>query len=95
MQARLDEARCRGAAICIPAGVVAHAWRGPRQVRLAQLLKSRDADMSVMTLSVARTVGSMCASTGHTNIVDVHVALCARDRRHAVVTSDLDDTDTA
>lgn len=44
-----------------------------------------------MTLSVARTVGEMCADTGHADIVDVHVALCARERRHAVVTSDPDD----
>ena len=41
-----------------------------------------------MTLSVARTVGEMCADIGHADIVDVHVALCARERDHAVVTSD-------
>ncbi len=91
MQARLAEARRRGAAICVPVGVVAQAWRGPRQVRLARLLKSPDIDIAIMTLSVARTVGSICATTGHTDVVDVHVALCARDRRHAVVTSDPDD----
>jgi len=91
MQARLNEARRRGAAICIPVGVVAQAWRGPRQVRLARLIKSPDIDIAIMTLSVARTVGSICAATGHADVVDVHVALCARDRRHAVVTSDPDD----
>jgi len=91
MQARLDEAWRRGAAICIPVGVVAQAWRGPRQVRLARLIKSPDVDIAIMTLSVARTVGSIRATTGHTDVVDVHVALCARDRRHAVVTSDPDD----
>lgn len=91
MQARLDEARRRGAAICVPAGVIAQAWRGPRQVRLARLIRSPDVDIAIMTLSVARTVGSICATTGHTDVVEVHVALCARDRRHAVVTSDPDD----
>jgi len=91
MQARLDEALRRGGAICIPAGVVAQAWRGARQVRLARLIRSRDVDIAVMTLSVARTVGQMCADSGHTDIVDVHVALCAREREHAVVTSDPDD----
>lgn len=91
MQARLDEARRRGAAICVPAGVVAQAWRGPRQVRMARLIKSSDVDIALMTLSVARTVGAICAATGHTDVVDVHVALCARERHHAVVTSDLDD----
>ena len=44
MQARLDEARHRGVAICVPVGVVAQAWRGPRQVRLARLLKVPDAE---------------------------------------------------
>ncbi len=91
MQARLDEARRRGATICIPIEVVAQAWRGPRQVRLARLIKSPDVDLAIMTLSVARTVGAICATTGHTDIVDVHVALCARDRHHAVITSDPDD----
>lgn len=38
MQARLAEARQRGGAICVPVGVVAQAWRGPRQVRLARLI---------------------------------------------------------
>lgn len=91
MQARLAEARRRGAAICVPVGVVAQAWRGPRQVRLARLIKSPDVEIAIMTVSVARTVGSICAATGHTDVVDVHVALCARERRHAVVTSDPDD----
>jgi hypothetical protein len=91
MQARLDEVRRRGAAICVPAGVLAQAWRGPRQVRMARLIKSSDVDIALMTLSVARTVGAICATTGHTDVVDVHVALCARNRHHAVVTSDPDD----
>jgi len=88
MQARLAEARRRGGAVCVPAGVIARAWRGPRQVRLARLITSPDVDIAVMTLSVARTVGSICAATGHADVVDVHVALCARERRQAVVTSD-------
>jgi hypothetical protein len=88
MQARLDEARQRGATICIPAEVVAQAWRNPRQVRLARLLKSPDIEVAMMTLSAARAVGLMCAVSGHTDVVDVHVVLCARQRQHAVVTSD-------
>ncbi|WP_375476477.1 PIN domain nuclease [uncultured Jatrophihabitans sp.] len=91
MVARLDEVRRRGGTICIPIGVIAQAWRGPRQVRLARLVKSSDVDIAIMTLNVARTVGSMCAASGHDDIVDVHVAMCARERRHAVVTSDPDD----
>lgn len=91
VQARLAEARRRGATICIPVGVVAQAWRGPRQVRLARLITSIDIDIAVMTLGAARTVGIRCAATGHPDVVDVHVALCARERDHAVVTSDPDD----
>jgi len=91
MQARLEEARRRGGTICVPVGAIAQAWRGPRQVRLARLLKSRDIDLAVMTPNAARSVGLMCARTGHDDVIDVHVALCARERHHAVVTSDPDD----
>lgn len=91
MQARLEEALRRGGSLCIPAGVVAQAWRHPRQARLARLVRSRDVDIAVMTLHVARTIGEMCAASGHSDVVDVHVALCARQRDHAVVTSDPDD----
>jgi len=33
-------------------------------------------------------VAARCAATGVTDVIDVSVALCARDRGHAVVTSD-------
>ena len=91
MQARLDEARRRGGTICIPAGVVAQAWRSSRQARLARLLKSRDLDIAIMTLSVARSVGLMCAASGHSDVIDVHAVLCARQRQHAIVTRDPQD----
>lgn len=91
MQARLEEVRRRGGTICIPVGVIAQAWRGPRQARLARLIKSPDVDIAVMTLSVARAVGALCAESGHDDVIDAHVALCARERSHAVVTSDPDD----
>ena len=91
MQARLDETLRRGGTLCIPVGVIAQAWRSSRQVRLARLLKSRDIDIAVMTPNVARSVGLLCARTGHDDLIGVHVAMCARERRHAVVTSDPDD----
>lgn len=91
MQARLEEAWRRGGTVCIPIGVIAQAWRSPRQVRLARLLKSPDVDIALMTLNVARSVGSICADSGHDDVIDVHVTLCARVRHHAVVTSDPDD----
>jgi predicted nucleic acid-binding protein len=90
-QARLEEVRRRGGTICVPVGVIAQAWRGPRQARLARLIKSRDIDIAVMTLSTARAVGALCAKSGHNDVIDVHVALCARERGHAVVTSDPED----
>jgi hypothetical protein len=88
MQARLEAARRRGGTICVPAEAVAQAWRSPRQARLARLLKSPDIDIAVMTLSTARAIGLMCAASGHDDVVDVHVVLCARQRHHAIVTSD-------
>jgi predicted nucleic acid-binding protein len=91
MQARLAETLRRGGTVCIPVGAIAQAWRSSRQVRLARLLKSLDIDIAIMTPNVARSVGLLCARTGHTDVIDVHVALCARERRHAVVTSDPDD----
>lgn len=91
MQARLDETARRGGTVCVPIGAIAQAWRSARQVRLAHLLKSRDIDIAIMTPNVARSVGLLCARTGHSDVIDVHVALCALQRRHAVVTSDPDD----
>jgi predicted nucleic acid-binding protein len=91
MQARLDETLRRGGTVCVPAGAIAQAWRSSRQVRLARLLKSRDIDIAIMTPNAARSVGLLCARTGHDDVIDVHLAICARERRHAVVTSDPDD----
>jgi hypothetical protein len=34
---------------------------------------------------------ALCAATGTSDVVDVSVALCARDRGHAVVTTDAAD----
>jgi len=91
MQARLAETLRRGGTVCVPVGTIAQAWRGPRQVRLARLLRSRDVDIAIMTPNVARSVGLICARSGHVDVIDVHVAFCARERGHAVVTSDPDD----
>jgi hypothetical protein len=62
----------------------------PARSGLARLLKSRDIDIARMTPDVARSVGLMCARCGHDDVIDVHVALCARESHHVVVTSDLD-----
>lgn len=91
MQARLKETLRRQGTVCIPVGTIAQAWRSPRQVRLSRLLKSRGIDIALLTPNVARSVGLMCARSGHDDVIDVHVALCARERGHAVVTTDPDD----
>lgn len=91
MQTRLDEILRRGGTICVPVGTIAQAWRSSRQVRLARLLKSRGIDLAIMTPNVARSVGLLCARSGHQDVIDVHVAICARERSHAVATSDPDD----
>jgi hypothetical protein len=38
----------------------------------------------------AGTVGLLCAASGHDDVVDVHVTLCARQRHHAIITSNPD-----
>ena len=91
VQAHLDEVRKGRGSICVPVNVIAQAWRSSRQVRLAQLLKSSDVEIAVLAPAAARVVGLMCGASGRADIVDVHVALCARERQHAVVTSDPDD----
>jgi predicted nucleic acid-binding protein len=75
--------------IAVPAGVVAQAWRGgPRQARVARLLADPNTEVVPLDDPTARAVGLLCARTGHSDIVDVSVALCARVRGHTVVTSD-------
>jgi hypothetical protein len=84
----LKEVLRRDGKICVPVGAIAQAWRSPRQVRLARLLKSQDIEIAIMTPNIARDVGLLCARSGHSDVVDVHVAFCAMQRGHAVVTSD-------
>ena len=91
MQRLLLRARARGQSICVPTTVVAQAWRSPRQVRLARWLKSTDVEIASLSLDVARLVGLQCGSSGHADIVDVHVGWCAGQREHTVVTSDPED----
>ncbi|MDQ6523789.1 hypothetical protein RB608_09275 [Nocardioides sp. LHD-245] len=73
-------------------GALAQAWRdGQRQVRLARLLKQEGVVVVGFAESTARLVGELAGVTGHADVTDVHVALHARQHRHAVVTSDPDD----
>jgi predicted nucleic acid-binding protein len=88
----VEQAMTAGAELAIPAGVVAQAWRGgARQARTAKLLQLKVTSVVALDTKLALRVGAVCASTGSTDVVDVSVALCARDRGHPVVTTDPDD----
>ncbi|MBO3746299.1 hypothetical protein J5X84_09505 [Streptosporangiaceae bacterium NEAU-GS5] len=93
--------------VTIPRTVVAETWRGgARQARLARLIKIADtasADtastalvrLDELTPERADQIGLAIGSSGHDDIVDVHVALCARDPHRGtvdatIVTSDRD-----
>jgi PIN domain-containing protein len=75
--------------IAVPAGVVAQVWRdGRRQARLVRLLGSEIVEVVALDDATARAVGQLCGLTGTTDVVDASVVLCARERNHAVLTSD-------
>ncbi len=82
----------RGDRLAVPAGVVAQVWRdAARQVRLVRLLSSGAVDIVPMDDHQARAVGQLCGATGVDDVIDVSVVLCARQRGHAIVTSDAKD----
>jgi predicted nucleic acid-binding protein len=91
MQALLDEIDRREWQIAVPAGVVAQAWGGPRQARIAALLSDERTEVLPLDDPVARAVGLLCGRSGQADVVDVSVALCARERNRHVVTSDPED----
>jgi hypothetical protein len=55
------------------------------------LLRASNASIVPLDLKMALRVGARCAATRTADIVDVSVAICASDRRHAVITSDPND----
>lgn len=82
----------RAPALTIPAGVLAQVWRdGSRQARLARLLRSPRVVVVPLDQPTAQAIGVLIARCGHPDIVDVHLALCARMLGQHVVTSDPDD----
>jgi predicted nucleic acid-binding protein len=92
MQALLEEIDRPDWQVAVPAGAVAQAWRGgPRQARIAALLGDQRTEVVPLDDPAARAVGLLCGRSGHAGVVDVSVALCARQRNLRVVTSDPDD----
>ena len=82
----------QGDVLAVPAGVVAQVWRdGARQVRLRRFLASPNVEVIPLDDATARAVGQLCGVTGTTDVVDASVVLCARQRGHAVLTSDPED----
>lgn len=88
----LDRVIALGGAVEIPTPVIAQVWRdGSRQARLARLLGASDVVLVGLDAEMARAVGVLCGSVGVADVVDGHVALHARRRDLAVLTSDPDD----
>ena len=88
----LDRVIAAGGAVEIPTPVIAQVWRdGSRQARLARLLGASDVVLVGLDAEMARAVGVLCGSVGVADVVDGHVALHARRRDLAVLTSDPDD----
>ena len=86
----LRQALDRGLRLTLPATVLAQAWRGgPRAAHISRLVKDRE-HVAVIPLdeTEAYAVGEIASRTGQSDVVDIHVALCARRVGDRVVTSD-------
>ena len=78
--------------IAIPAGVLAQVFRdGARQARLMRLLDLEATEVVPLDGVAAQLVGRICAVTGARDVIDASVVLCARLRRHVVLTNDARD----
>lgn len=87
--ARAAERRMR---ITIPATALAQAMRNPaRQARLSRLIRQAGTDLIALNGPDATAVGLLLARTATADVVDAHVAVCARRAGQAVVTSDAAD----
>ena len=82
----------QGVPIAVPAGVLGQVWRdGRRQVRLVRLLGSDSVSIETLDDERARAAGQLCGVAGTSDVIDASVVLCARARKHGVMTSDPDD----
>ncbi len=70
------------------AGVVAQVWRGGARTQVPVTFLLRRTQVVDLTYAVARTLGRMLGVTRTRDPVDAHVALLARERGWAVVSSD-------
>ncbi len=90
----LDHILRGSAEAVIPRTVIAEVWRGtPRQANISRLIRAGhrwigSVIIDELTAERAIQIGVIIGKTGHPDIVDVHVALAAAERGHAVLTSD-------
>ena len=90
----LDEALHGTVEVVLPRTVIAQIWRGgPRQANIGRLISAGHARggpviIDELTADRTRQIGVIIGATSHPDIVDVHVALAAAGRGHAVLTSD-------
>ncbi len=90
----LEEALHGTVEVVLPRTVIAQVWRGnPRQANVGRLIsagRKRDSPVIIeeLTAERAKEIGVTIGKTSHPDIVDVHVALIAAERGHAVLTSD-------
>jgi predicted nucleic acid-binding protein len=70
------------------AGVVAQVWRGGGRAQVPVTFLLRRTQVVDLTYAVARTLGRMLGVTRTRDPVDAHVALLARERGWAIVSSD-------
>ncbi len=88
----LARAAERALRVTVPASALAQAIRNPaRQVRLVRLIRQPGTDLMPLDGPDATSTGRLLAASGTSDIVDAHVAVCARRAGQAVVTSDPDD----
>lgn len=80
--------------VTIPRTVIAQVWRGTsKQANVARLVNLSlhgrgTVIIDELTPKRAREIGVKIGAVHHPDIVDVHVALVAAERGHAVLTSD-------
>jgi isoaspartyl peptidase/L-asparaginase-like protein (Ntn-hydrolase superfamily) len=78
----------RSGEIAVPAGALAQVWRGgPRSARIARLLRADRVGVVELDHRGALAAGRLCGARGTDDVVDASVVVCARLRRHVVLTS--------
>lgn len=73
----------------VPAPVVAQAWRGGKNVRMAMFLNSCSIDG--LTEANARQIGELLAASKTSDVVDAALVLGAANRQDRIVTGDVAD----